>query len=105
MLSSANFEDANRASRCCGLFFAFCSGMLYDVKVRMHNNIADTIQHVPGEAIQQKIQKIQGEGESKTENNVNSQVKEWNGSIPSPQASPTFSALPAGSTIPVITEP
>jgi hypothetical protein len=53
ILADCTFEDAAKASKAVGLFFAFCSGMLYDVKVRMHNNAADSAEKVD----------VHGEGE------------------------------------------
>merc|ERR1712166_1556498 len=35
--------DASRASHAAGLFFSFATGMLYDIKVRMHNNVGDGV--------------------------------------------------------------
>ena len=43
LLSGCTIQDASRASHAAGLFFSFATGMLYDIKVRMHNNVGDGV--------------------------------------------------------------
>jgi len=46
LLAGCTFQEASRASRAAGLFFSFATGMLYDVKVRMHNTAGDHVESI-----------------------------------------------------------
>ena len=39
LLSGISYEDVYHTNQTCGVFFAFCSGMLYDIKVRMRKEM------------------------------------------------------------------
>ena len=40
-MSGISYEDVYHTNQTCGVFFAFCSGMLYDIKVRMRKEMEE----------------------------------------------------------------
>ena len=41
LLSGISYDEVYHTNQTCGVFFAFCSGMLYDIKVRMRKEMDD----------------------------------------------------------------
>merc|ERR1712166_858684 len=99
--------DASRASHAAGLIFSFATGMLYDIKVRMHNNVGDGVNEsasmkisnlniVPNDIVEQGNSTIMKEAteekmksEGKEEVLSALQLKSWDTSVVDPGSGDT----------------